>query len=94
MTDKKEEILKQFDEKFESPKTLWAQDKNKKWYGKKEVKEFLSQALSTMEQEVRKTIIEALDLEVEAWMAVHEKQERTFQTKDFINHLRKTVLKI
>jgi nicotinamide riboside kinase len=40
------EILKEFDEKFHSPKTLWAQNKNGIWKNKSDVEDFIRQSIN------------------------------------------------
>lgn len=39
-------------------------------------------------QEAKQKLIDTLDIEIEAWMKVHEDQQRTFTTEEFINHLK------
>ncbi len=46
------EIIKRFDEIFISPKTLWAQDKSGKWYGKEDIKQFIISELKALKKEV------------------------------------------
>ena len=38
-------IEKEFDKKFLSPKTMWVQDENGKWYGKEDIKSFYRQKI-------------------------------------------------
>ena len=47
MTKENEKVLEEFDKKFKSPKTLWAEDENGKWYGKTDVRDFLLQVLES-----------------------------------------------
>lgn len=45
-TPKISEIEKEFDKRFHSPRTLWIKDiLEKKWYGKKDVKNFIRQSI-------------------------------------------------
>lgn len=41
----------------------------------------------------RKRCLEFFDIEMEAWMSAHEKKQRSFQTKDFLAHMRKNLSK-
>lgn len=45
-------ILKKFDEMFVSPKTLWTQNINGVWYGKKEVRKFLQEEIEKVLKKV------------------------------------------
>ena len=48
---------KQFDKKFNYPKTLWARDANGKvWYHKQDVKNFIRDLLDEQKQEIKKII--------------------------------------
>lgn len=33
-------------------------------------------------------LLEALGIEIEAWMAVHEEKQRTFSTDEFMEHMK------
>ena len=47
---------KEFNTKFISPKTMWVQNKEGKWYGKEDVKEFISTQIEKAKQEEREKI--------------------------------------
>ena len=49
----KNEWEKEFYDKFLSPRTMWAQDESGKWYGKEDVKQFISSLLAEREKEVK-----------------------------------------
>lgn len=53
-----------------------------------DVKALLSQARAEEREKVVKKVLEVLDIEIEAWMEVHQQQQRTFQTKDFLAHMK------
>ena len=49
---------KQFDKKFNYPKTLWARDANGKvWYHKQDVKNFIRDLLDEQKKEIEKDIL-------------------------------------
>lgn len=73
MTTKfEDEIIKEFEEKFLTPVTLWAQDENGKWYSKKDVSDFLLSALSKqremLKEEVEKLEVKGIDTNVDLFI--------------------------
>lgn len=45
-------------------------------------------------EEIKERILEVLDVEIEAWMAVHEDKQRTFTTEEFIKHLKERMKEV
>ena len=39
------------------------------------------------------SVLDSLEIELEAWMNVHQELQKTFKTDDLLSHMRKTVLK-
>jgi len=64
----------EFDKKFISPKTLWCQDKNGKWLGKQDVKDFIKDKI----EEAEKRGYEA----GEEFAGLRQEVEREFKSGD------------
>ena len=54
------------------------------WYFER----FIEKALKAQREEILKEVLQEFDLELEAWMDVHEERQRTFQTKELLKHMR------
>ena len=56
--------------------------------GEKILNRLFEQALKAQREEILKEVLQEFDLELEAWMDVHEERQRTFQTKELLKHMR------
>jgi len=51
-------------------------------------KEDMNKDLTTLEQEILKEVVEAVDLELEVWMTAHQKLNASFDTHSLMAHMK------